>query len=174
MANYLIVQKSEECIPNLLDFIKGKSERICIASMSRSYEFMKSKLAEKGVPAANLFFLDCISKSLFIGVKDTDDCRFIQMQWVISDFLYELKAKLKEAGSPKIFMFDSLSDLKKYWPGASEIVRFSKSLFPVMAEMGADSYFIIYEDDKDKCTDDAMSAFDGTYMSFDREMVFKR
>lgn len=173
MANYLIVQKSEECIPNLLEFINGKSERICIATMSHSYEFMKSKLAEKGVPTANLFFLDCISKSLFIGVKDTDDCRFVQMQWVINDLVVELKEKLKDAGSPRIFIFDSLSDLKKYWPGASEIVKFSKALFPVMAEMGADSYFVIYEDDKDKCTDDVMSAFDGTYLSFGRDILFK-
>ncbi len=170
MTNNLIVLKSEDCVSNLLNFSKSSSEKICLASMSHSYQFLKSKLEERGVKNPNVFFIDCISKSLFSGVQDTADCSFVSVHKEMKDFLDELSAKLKMQSGAKIFIFDSLSDLKKYWPSIPDsFLNFAKSLFPALSAMGMDSYFIVYEEDEEGCSGQFRSAFDGAYSSFSKD-----
>ncbi len=175
MTNNLIVQKTEDCVPNLLNFISNSSEKMCMVLMSHSYEFLKSKLVQQGIKDAKIFFIDCITRSLFLGVQDTPDCTFMHIQMDMKDFLYEISEKLKKQIGAKIFIFDSLSDLKQYWsPNPDSFLDFAKSLFPILSELGADSYFIIYEQDKERCTEQHLAAFDAIYFSFSKEKESKR
>jgi hypothetical protein len=175
MTNNLIIIKDEDLVTNLVDFIKVSSDssaKICLTSMSHSYEFLKTKLQEQGIKNENIFFLDCITRSLFLNAPDTPDCSFIPIHMQFEDFIEEVSSKLKTKCTPKIFIFDSLSDLKKYWPTNQEsYLNLVKSLLPVLSEIGADSYFILYEKDKAECTEQLKSSFDGVYSTFKKDKV---
>jgi hypothetical protein len=174
MTNNLIILKSEDFVPNLLDFIQGSAEKICLVTMSRSYEFLKSRMLERGAGNANMFFIDCISKSLFMGIKDTPDCSFISIHMYMKDFSCELQEKLKSRTDCKVFIFDSLSDLKKYWPsGAESLSDFVNSLLPALSGTEMDFYFILYEKDKESCTAEFKAVFDGIYSSLTKDKESK-
>jgi hypothetical protein len=155
-----------------VNFIRNAKERVCITSMRHSYDFLKSKLKEKGIEDPNAFFIDCISRSVFMGVDEVPDCAFMHIHAEMDDFIGNLSSKLRTLSDCKIFVFDSLSDLKKQWPSASDAAtNFAKSLLPVLSGLGADSYFILHEEDKEGCPDQLKAAFDGIYTSFGKDKV---
>ena len=174
MTNNLIIQKRDGSVDNILNFIKNSGGKICLVSMSRSYEFLKTEMKKRGIVEGNVFIIDCISRSLFFQTQEVADASFLHIQLDIKDFLPDLSSKMEASGDFKIFIFDSLSDLKRHWNSSPDTIPdFSKSLFPVLSKLGADSYFIMHEEDKESCTEQVISAFDGAYHSFGKDEKFE-
>jgi len=164
----LISQKREECLDNVIEFIKGRKEKICLVSISLTYDFIKKRMAEKGLDSSNIFFVDGISKSLFMGIEDKEDCSFMPVYTDPGDFSEMLCSKL-EGHDFRLFIFDSLSDLKKFWPSSDE--NFQKVIGCILENTkskGSDSYFIAYEEDLERMKE-SLSLFDGVYSDFEMD-----
>lgn len=174
MANNLIVTDAGNVVQEIVDFIRASpGKRVCLTSMSHSYDFMVKQLEQAGVDRAKVSFIDCITKSLFLVLKDTPDCAYIHIQIGIKDFSYELTSKLQAFKGCDAFIFDSLSDLKQYWPQSPDtMMSFVKSLFPAFSQFGADSYFILHCKDKGMCNDALKGAFDGVFSSMKLDKQF--
>ena len=96
MTKSIVTQKKIEFIGNLLNFIKNTRDRICYISMSKSYDYIKNEINDRGI-YGNIFFIDCISKSLFVDVADTTDCIYFKVPADLKEFSKELAILTKVA-----------------------------------------------------------------------------
>jgi len=116
----LIVAKSENhsaVVSNMLDILIN--QRIMggvYISITKPHEFIMSTITEAGIPADNLYFIDCISLMAGKGQTDkTGKVVFVENPSSLEEVSMYLDRMLAKVTTPKKFLFvDSLSSLLIY------------------------------------------------------------
>ncbi len=147
----LYLLDSEKYLQQLLSILKdiAVANGIIYVTTNRPYALLTNTLRKNQISTENMFFIDCISKTIGQTLNEGDPCLFVEGPQSLVDLSIAISESVKHLSGEKVLVLDSLSILLIY-NDASSVGKFSNFLINKMRVSGVGSAILALESDIDK------------------------
>ncbi|VVB58770.1 Uncharacterised protein [Candidatus Anstonella stagnisolia] len=139
---------AEEYTRRLVDILKraGKGKKVIYLTTTKPYSQISGMLHEAGIKQDNIFFIDCVSRSMGEKSLNAQNCVFLENPRNLTAISIAINESVKKLPGKKLLVMDSLSTLMLYNDHVT-MGRFSNFVINRMRALDVDTVLSAFEAD---------------------------
>ncbi len=107
---------AEEYTRRIVGIIKraGKGKKVIYLTTTKPYSQLSGMLRDAGIKAENIFFIDCVSRSVGEKALNAPNCIFLENPRNLTAISIAINESVKKLPGKKLLIMDSLSTMLLY------------------------------------------------------------
>jgi len=133
---------------HLMDILKstGKGKKVIYVTTTKPYSQVSGMLRKAGIKDDNIFFIDCVSRSIGEKALSAQNCIFLENPRNLTAISIAINESVKKMPGKKLLVMDSLSTMMLYNDHVT-MGRFSNFVINRMRALDVDTVMSAFEAD---------------------------